>query len=103
MGDAIHGGDVLHILSRERPREGEVWLAVVPDGRLVAHRVVRVAPDLVHLAGDAAGRVDPPLAIELLVGRVVAVRRNGRDVKLRRDFLPARQFARLRRRLRRRR
>lgn len=49
------------------PRRGDVAMAVLPDGRLVLHRVVSVADGTVRLRGDACRRCDPPVPVEAVV------------------------------------
>ena len=99
MRPALHAGDSVRVRPGGVPKPGEVWLAVLPDGRLVAHRVRAVSADAVRLYGDARDRVDPPLARDLLVGRVDAVERLGRIRRVGRRGIAGRLADRLRRRM----
>lgn len=89
-GDSMHptirDGEAVHV---ERPAEplavGHVVLARAKRG-LTAHRIVRLrqnngAVEIVT-RGDNCLRNDPPLTREDLVGRIVAVERNGSDLRL---------------------
>lgn len=53
------------------------------EGLLTAHRLIGIMPDHLVLRGDSLDRCDPPVSKDRVVGRVVAVSRNGRDVSLR--------------------
>ena len=60
-------------LDRARARRGMV-VGVVADGRLVVHRLVRVAHDRLVARGDALAWSDAPVAPQALVGRVAGLR-----------------------------
>lgn len=49
------------------PAPGDVAMAVLPDGRLVLHRVVAVGDGTVRLRGDACRRADPPVPVAAVV------------------------------------
>jgi phage repressor protein C with HTH and peptisase S24 domain len=51
----------------------------------IAHRLVRVTSTELVLRGDAADSCDAPVSSDQLLGRVVAVERRGRTVRL--DYL----------------
>lgn len=61
---------------------GDVVLCRAPDGTAIVHRVLDLGPDRVLLRGDANPRPDPPFPRELVVGKVTAVLRGGREIDL---------------------
>jgi Peptidase S24-like len=71
MLGAIRDGDVVTLVAPERGAvvPGAVVMAVLPDDRLVVHRVRSVRGGAVVLRGDACRRSDPPVSID----RVVAI------------------------------
>jgi hypothetical protein len=79
MWPALRPGDVALFAAPGAPRPGDVCLAVV-DGRLVAHRLIAREGDRLLLRGDAMPAADPPVAPAAVVGRLVAVRRAGREL-----------------------
>jgi hypothetical protein len=72
----IRVGDVVRVVSLERPRVGDVILRELA-GRWVVHRVRRVKPAVVT-RGDASPVFDPPAGPESLHGRVEAIKWSGR-------------------------
>jgi signal peptidase len=60
-------------------RRGDIAL-FTRDGRLFAHRVIAVAGEHVVTQGDAVPLPDAPVSSDELLGVVVAVSRNGREV-----------------------
>jgi hypothetical protein len=87
MLPAIRPADILVIrrVDIARVALGDVVL-VAREGRLFAHRVVErvVGADepVLITRGDAHSRNDPPVTPALLLGRVVALRRNDREMPL---------------------
>jgi len=85
----IRGGDELlvEVVGMESLRCGHVVL-FARDARLFAHRVVRgpAKTGEIILKGDALSDEDPPVGARHLLGRVVALRRGKRTIRL--DTLP---------------
>jgi hypothetical protein len=88
MHPAIRCGEMIHVqpLGNARIRTGDVLL-YRRRRSVVAHRVVRMTSPPngtaeVVLRGDAADCADAPVAVEQLLGRVIAVERNGRTQPL---------------------
>jgi len=50
------------------------------EDRLVPHRIVHVQGDQLITCGDSVPRCDPPVSASDIVGRVVAIERNGRRI-----------------------
>lgn len=63
MAGSVRHGTTLRLVSPQRrpPRRGDVVMAVLPDGRLVVHRVRAASAEALHLRGDACRRPDPPV------------------------------------------
>lgn len=53
------------------------------EDKLVAHRIVHIHNDSFIIRGDALPQDDPPISESDIVGKVVAIVRNGRTVHLR--------------------
>jgi Peptidase S24-like len=69
------------LITRERrPRRGEIWAFVGPDGSIVVHRYERRTGTRFVFHGDALTPTDPPVGGDVLIGRARAVRdeRGGR-------------------------
>ena len=82
MAPAIRDGDRLRVEPlRSPPRRGDV-LACEIDGRLVIHRLVGPPGELMEVRGDVAPEADPPVAPGAVRGRVTAVERHDRRVRL---------------------
>jgi hypothetical protein len=84
MQPFIRDGDVITVapLTR-RSRRGDVLAVCDPvSERLVVHRVVAVAGEVYVTRGDNTDREDGPAHLADVVGRVVAVERAGRRVRL---------------------
>jgi hypothetical protein len=64
----------VRVVARHRPRLGEVWAFVGPDGTIVVHRYERRSGDGFVFHGDAFARADPAVTSDVLIGRAVAVR-----------------------------
>jgi len=85
MSPFIKDGDVLTIapMDQRAPRVGEVIAFVSPlGGRMAVHRVVSRQNDGWLLRGDNSTTNDGVLDLEDMLGRVVRVERDGRDVQL---------------------
>jgi signal peptidase I len=88
MLPTIRDGDVVYIAPVTRPaiRIGDIVFCRHDGGRVVAHRVIKIArgksgPALVT-KGDFTQAADPPVQRENVIGRVVAVERAGCQVAL---------------------
>src|SRR5690606_21299842 len=77
-GRTIRSGSEVLVVASRRPRLGEVWAFCNAAGMLVVHRFRRRRGGLLYFQGDAHWP-DPPVECELLVGRVVCVREQGRE------------------------
>jgi hypothetical protein len=77
MGRLIPRGSEVLVAPGRRPRPGEVWAFCRANGDLVVHRHRRGARGEHVFQGDAKARPDDPVGDDQLVGRVVAVRREG--------------------------
>jgi hypothetical protein len=64
----------VQVAARDRPRLGEIWAFVGPDGSIVVHRYERRSADRFVFHGDAFARSDPAVTADVLVGRAVALR-----------------------------
>jgi hypothetical protein len=75
MSPALGDGDEVHVapFGDAPPRPGEVVVARLGP-RLVTHRLRRLDGGRAILRGDACRHDDPPLPLDALLGRVVAVR-----------------------------
>lgn len=86
MRPLLRAGDsVLVVHSREGIRRGDV-VVFRDKGRQVAHRVLRIvngdAGSVLSTRGDSVRRSDAPVPAQKIVGRVVAIRRDGRRIRL---------------------
>lgn len=86
MHPFVKAGDVVRVqpVAWEALRPGQVVL-FHRNGRLIAHRVLRVAqdPQVVTAKGDTMLRADPPVGRDQLLGEVVSLERSGRVISLR--------------------
>jgi hypothetical protein len=57
---------------------GDLVVVDIPGLGLVVHRLLWRGRETVRTRGDATGRVDPPVARDRVMGRVVAATRAGR-------------------------
>jgi hypothetical protein len=89
MHPTIHYGEIIIVepLGDSTIRSGDILLYRRSQAA-IAHRLVRVTsplhverPQLV-LRGDAADCADPPIGIDQVLGRVIAVERDGRVRRL---------------------
>jgi hypothetical protein len=75
------GDEALFAPLRAAPRPGEVLLYRAGD-RLVAHRLIATHADgQLRLRGDFLPADDPPVPRAAVLGHLVAVRRNGRELR----------------------
>lgn len=83
MLPAIWPGDLLTVrsLPPDRLQPGQILL-YRRQGKLTAHRILRIAGDHLVTRGDCVPSLDPPVAWDEVVGQVVGISRNGRPVKL---------------------
>lgn len=86
MLPAIWPGDALTIERKELAelRAGEIVLAE-REAKLIAHRVKSVGDRLIT-QGDSMPQCDPPFTTFEILGQVVAILRNGRDISLEQTF-----------------
>ena len=77
MGDAIRPGDRVRVQAAERPRRGEIWAFCKASGRIVVHRFRRRIDGQYNFQGDTVWRSDDPVDGRSLIGRIVAVERDG--------------------------
>lgn len=84
MDPFVRDGDVLTVARvTRRPALGDVIAVRDPvSRRLVVHRVVACRPEGVVVRGDGAGQADGVAGPRDVLGRVVAVERRGRCVRL---------------------
>lgn len=88
MHPFIENGDILVVepSNGAQAHIGDVIFYHRPDGRLIAHRLIRIQNqgDSVALItqGDSLRCPDPPLRPEQVLGRVIAVERDGRFLGL---------------------
>jgi signal peptidase I len=103
MDPLIRDRDYLHVEPCDSFGVGDVVLVLAERG-LTAHRVVSLRDGLVVTRGDNAPAADDAVAREKVLGKVTAVLRDGRTVKLSRSAaaLAAALVRRLRRRIRKR-
>ncbi len=84
----IKDGDVIEIEEpRSCPRRGDVLLVRVCEDNYVIHRVVKVDGEYFYLRGDAQQGLQGPFRQRDVVGRVLAIYRDGRRYVLERGFL----------------
>jgi len=83
MLPAIWPGDVLTVRSQspDMLQPGQVIL-YQRNGRLTAHRIIRVSGDELITQGDCVPSFDQPVRFNEIVGQVAGISRNGRAVKL---------------------
>lgn len=83
MLPSIWPGDVLTIQRKELAelRAGEIVLAE-RDGKLIAHRIKLVAGNQLIAQGDSMPQCDPPFASSEILGQVVAILRDDRNISL---------------------
>jgi hypothetical protein len=77
MGRLIPRGSEVLVAPGRRPRPGEVWAFCRANGDLVVHRHRHGARGAHVFQGDAKAGPDDRVGDEQLIGRVVAVRRDG--------------------------
>jgi signal peptidase len=86
MHPVIRHGDVLLVDPLDRPARAGDILLYLACGRPVAHRLIAIAPGkdgpALILKGDSAACPDLPVRSDQVLGRVVAVEREGRRIDL---------------------
>lgn len=86
MAPFIRNGDILLIQPVNKVRRGDVILCHLGNGRVLAHRVVKVIRDCGQAAlliqGDALQYPDGVISLKSVLGRVAAVERGGRRIVL---------------------
>jgi hypothetical protein len=78
MGRTIPSGSSVLVVQSSMPRRGEVWAFCDSSGTVVVHRYQRRAGADHVFQGDTHAVVDAPVGDAQLIGRVSAVRRDGR-------------------------
>jgi hypothetical protein len=79
MGRSIRDGSVVEVVTTLRsPRRGEVWAFVDAGGTVLVHRYRSRVGDVLWFRGDGNRADDRPVPSDALVGRVAAVRADGR-------------------------
>jgi hypothetical protein len=78
MGRAVPSGSSVLVAPYAPPRRGEVWAYCDESGTVVVHRYRRQRDTGHLLQGDTSASSDAPVRDEQLIGRVVAVRVDGR-------------------------
>lgn len=81
MLPALWPGDVVTVRRCDPAavRPGQIIL-YRREGKLTAHRVHRISPNLLITRGDSVPSCDPPVGALGIVGQVVGILRNGRPV-----------------------
>jgi len=85
MNPIFRDGDALTLVPCDgNVRRGDVIVFIPPDGeRKIIHRVISVGPEGVRTRGDNNGSVDPwDLKHHEIIGQVVSLRRNGREIAI---------------------
>jgi hypothetical protein len=82
MGRSIRPGWEVRVVPADRPRRFEIWAYCNQRGALVVHRYRRRQRGVHRLVADVRLRPDPTVRNGQLVGRVTAVRRDGRTRRL---------------------
>jgi hypothetical protein len=82
----LRDGDEVRVRAGGRYWPGQVLVVADPHGQVWVHRLMGYRPSggrwRLVLKGDNAAKVDPPLDPGRVLGRVVAVRREGRESPL---------------------
>lgn len=96
MSPFIRDGDIIDVQpdSAERIRKGDIILCRYEPDRLLAHRVVQIdgegSKSKYIIQGDALYQPDGIISSEQVLGRVVAIRHDGKHMRI--DFLPGRVY-----------
>jgi hypothetical protein len=77
MGGVLRDGDRVVVRAGGLPRWGEVWVFCSADGAVLVHRCRGRRPGGWLFQGDRRATPDPLVPDDHLVGRVVAVERDG--------------------------
>ncbi|MGN6184422.1 MAG: S24/S26 family peptidase [Thermoanaerobaculia bacterium] len=97
MHPAIREDDYLHVSPlRGDVRRGDV-LVMLADRGLTVHRVLAQRGEMIFARGDNAPAEDPPLHRSRVIGKVLAIERDGRTKKMRRSVWIAALIRALRR------
>lgn len=85
----IQDGEILVVQAGKAARRGDIVLCRLDNGRILAHRVLRVeqerghaSPSALLIQGDALGRPDGLVPLDAVLGRVTAVERDGRRIAM---------------------
>ena len=88
MHPFIENGDILVVepSNGAQAHIGDVIFYRRPDGGLIAHRLIKIdmagGSTILTTKGDSLDYFDPPLRLEQVLGRVIAVERDGRRLRL---------------------
>ncbi|HEX8253094.1 MAG TPA: S24/S26 family peptidase, partial [Thermoanaerobaculia bacterium] len=89
-GDSMHPvireHDALHVEPTQQCKVGDVILARAERG-LTAHRVLAIRGDVIITRGDNTPAPDPPLPRPRILGKVTWVERDGKRLKVAREFV----------------
>jgi hypothetical protein len=93
MMPVVRHGEMIRIepLGAEQALAGDILFFATPDGRYIGHRFLgwrsgAEGERLMLTSGDTLAHLDPPHHPEMLLGRIAATSRRGRDVFLVRGF-----------------
>lgn len=81
MLPTIEPGSKVRVKASSRPRRGEVWAFVLPDGNLVVHRLRSSSGGRFTFRGDNNLSNDEPVEDGHLVGRSVEVHNPGGQLR----------------------
>ena len=70
----IQEGDYVIVRQQDAADPGDIVVALL-GSQLVSHRLVDISNGMAITKGDASGRLDPPVPLTALLGRVVEVQR----------------------------
>lgn len=82
MDPLIRDRDYLHVEPCTEVRTGDIVLVLAPRG-LTAHRVISLRDGVVVTRGDNAPAADDAVPREKVLGKVTAVIRDGKEMKVR--------------------
>lgn len=84
MAPLVRRGDAVWVAPAEPAvlRHGDV-IVVQREDELVTHRLVAVRDEMWFTKGDSVSSLDPPVNTDAILGRVVAVERDGTQIDLR--------------------
>ena len=88
MSPFIQNGDVLEVVPvKGKINLGDIVLYCSSHGNPIVHRVIRRGKESVTTKGDSVSSSDQPLLSKQVLGRVVAVEKNGWRIRLDRPMV----------------